>query len=114
MGCLGFKSWDWKKKKTNKATTMPSRLRKTQELQGHVSHDNIGKQQKHPGGPGSAGGKHHHRIYADTHHPGDYGRAAMSITIQRGTKAPARLATWINCGLWSVSRHGSVLQKKKH
>ncbi|KAH0509119.1 60S ribosomal protein L27a [Microtus ochrogaster] len=34
---------------------MPSRLRKTQKLQGHVSHDSIGKHQKHPGGPGSAG-----------------------------------------------------------
>ncbi|CAO2631416.1 60S ribosomal protein L27a [Lemmus lemmus] len=47
---------------------MPSRLRKTQKLQGHVSHDSIGKHQKHPGGPGSTGGKHHHRIHTDKRH----------------------------------------------
>uniref|UniRef100_A0A4W2FJ67 Large ribosomal subunit protein uL15 n=1 Tax=Bos indicus x Bos taurus TaxID=30522 RepID=A0A4W2FJ67_BOBOX len=46
---------------------MPSRLRKTQKLRGHVSHGHgcIGKHRKHPGGQGNAGGMHHHRINFD-------------------------------------------------
>ncbi|XP_015686298.1 60S ribosomal protein L27a [Protobothrops mucrosquamatus] len=46
---------------------MPSRLRKTRKLRGHVSHGHgrIGKHRKHPGGRGNAGGMHHHRINFD-------------------------------------------------
>uniref|UniRef100_A0A8C9PYU3 Large ribosomal subunit protein uL15 n=1 Tax=Spermophilus dauricus TaxID=99837 RepID=A0A8C9PYU3_SPEDA len=50
---------------------IPSRLRKTWKLLGHVSHGHcrIGKHRKHPGGQGNAGGIHHHRINFDKYHP---------------------------------------------
>uniref|UniRef100_A0A8C3WZ08 Large ribosomal subunit protein uL15 n=1 Tax=Catagonus wagneri TaxID=51154 RepID=A0A8C3WZ08_9CETA len=58
---------------------MPSRLRKTWKLRGHVSHDQscIGKHRKHPGGQGNAGGMHHHRINFDKYHPGSFGKVCM-------------------------------------
>uniref|UniRef100_A0A8B9XJV6 Large ribosomal subunit protein uL15 n=1 Tax=Bos mutus grunniens TaxID=30521 RepID=A0A8B9XJV6_BOSMU len=51
---------------------MPSRLRKTRKLRGHVSHGHghIGKHRKHPGGRGNAGGMHHHGINVNKCHPG--------------------------------------------
>uniref|UniRef100_A0A2K6V6H7 Large ribosomal subunit protein uL15 n=1 Tax=Saimiri boliviensis boliviensis TaxID=39432 RepID=A0A2K6V6H7_SAIBB len=41
---------------------MPSRLRKTWKLRGHMSHGHsrIGKHRKHHGGHGTAGGMHYH------------------------------------------------------
>ncbi|XP_005359934.1 60S ribosomal protein L27a-like [Microtus ochrogaster] len=58
---------------------MPSRLRKTRNLRGHVSqgHGRIGKHRKHPGGRGKAGGMHHHRINFDKYHPGYFGKVGM-------------------------------------
>ncbi|XP_041527575.1 60S ribosomal protein L27a-like [Microtus oregoni] len=58
---------------------MPSRLRKTRKLRGHVSqgHGRIGKHHKHPGGRGNAGGMHHHRINFDKYHPGYFGKVGM-------------------------------------
>ncbi|KAB0387149.1 hypothetical protein FD755_002105 [Muntiacus reevesi] len=58
---------------------MPSRLRKTRKLRGHVSHSHghIGKHRKHPGGRGNAGGMHHHRINFDKYHPGYFGKVGM-------------------------------------
>uniref|UniRef100_A0A5F8AIZ2 Large ribosomal subunit protein uL15 n=1 Tax=Macaca mulatta TaxID=9544 RepID=A0A5F8AIZ2_MACMU len=58
---------------------MPSRLRKTRKLRGHVSHGHgrIGKHRKHPGGRGNAGGLHHHRINFDKYHPGYFGKVGM-------------------------------------
>uniref|UniRef100_H0X6P9 Large ribosomal subunit protein uL15 n=1 Tax=Otolemur garnettii TaxID=30611 RepID=H0X6P9_OTOGA len=58
---------------------MPSRLRKTRKLQGHMSHSHghIGKHRKHPGGRGNAGGMHRHRINFDKYHPGYFGKAGM-------------------------------------
>uniref|UniRef100_A0A2K5ETN5 Large ribosomal subunit protein uL15 n=1 Tax=Aotus nancymaae TaxID=37293 RepID=A0A2K5ETN5_AOTNA len=58
---------------------MPSRLRKTWKLRGHMSHghSHIGKHRKHPGGRGSAGGMHHHRINLDKYHPGYVGKVGM-------------------------------------
>uniref|UniRef100_A0A2I2YUZ2 Large ribosomal subunit protein uL15 n=1 Tax=Gorilla gorilla gorilla TaxID=9595 RepID=A0A2I2YUZ2_GORGO len=53
---------------------MPSRLRKTRKLQGHVIHR---KHQKHPGGHGNAGGTHHHRISFNKYHPGYFGKVGM-------------------------------------
>ncbi|CAO2635216.1 60S ribosomal protein L27a [Lemmus lemmus] len=44
---------------------MPSRLRKTRKLRGHVSHGHgrIGKHRKHPGGRGNAGvGMRHYHL----------------------------------------------------
>uniref|UniRef100_F7CR27 Large ribosomal subunit protein uL15 n=1 Tax=Monodelphis domestica TaxID=13616 RepID=F7CR27_MONDO len=59
--------------------TLPSRLRKTRKLRGHVSHGHgrIGKHRKHPGGRGNAGGLHHHRINFDKYHPGYFGKVGM-------------------------------------
>nr|XP_042138031.1 60S ribosomal protein L27a-like [Peromyscus maniculatus bairdii] len=61
---------------------MPSRLRKTQKFQGHVSHGHshgrIGKHRKHPGGHRDAGGMHHRRIDFDKYHPGCFGKVGMS------------------------------------
>ncbi|XP_076970054.1 large ribosomal subunit protein uL15 [Tamandua tetradactyla] len=61
------------------AAGMPSRLRKTRKLRGHVSHGHgrIGKHRKHPGGRGNAGGMHHHRINFDKYHPGYFGKVGM-------------------------------------
>ncbi|XP_062350658.1 large ribosomal subunit protein uL15 isoform X2 [Cinclus cinclus] len=58
---------------------MPSRLRKTRKLRGHVSHGHgrVGKHRKHPGGRGNAGGLHHHRINFDKYHPGYFGKVGM-------------------------------------
>ncbi|KAH0508595.1 60S ribosomal protein L27a [Microtus ochrogaster] len=58
---------------------MPSRLRKTRKLRGHVSHGHglIGKHRKHPGGRGKAGGMHHHRINFNKYHPGYFGKVGM-------------------------------------
>uniref|UniRef100_A0A8I5TN29 Large ribosomal subunit protein uL15 n=1 Tax=Pongo abelii TaxID=9601 RepID=A0A8I5TN29_PONAB len=59
---------------------MPSRLRKTQKLRGHMSHshDPIGKHQKHPGGHGNAaGGTHHRKINFNKYHPGYFGKVGM-------------------------------------
>ncbi|XP_037594391.1 60S ribosomal protein L27a-like, partial [Cebus imitator] len=58
---------------------MPSRLRKTRKLRGHVSHGHgrIGKHRKHPGGRGNAGGMLHHRINFDKYHPGYFGKVGM-------------------------------------
>ncbi|XP_030339827.1 60S ribosomal protein L27a [Strigops habroptila] len=61
------------------AGKMPSRLRKTRKLRGHVSHGHgrVGKHRKHPGGRGNAGGMHHHRINFDKYHPGYFGKVGM-------------------------------------
>ncbi|XP_054581660.1 60S ribosomal protein L27a-like [Eptesicus fuscus] len=58
---------------------MPSRLRKTRKLRGHVSHSHgrIGKHRKHLGGLGNAGGLHHHRINFDKYHPGHFGKVGV-------------------------------------
>ncbi|XP_052042695.1 60S ribosomal protein L27a-like [Apodemus sylvaticus] len=58
---------------------MPSRLRRTQKLRGHMSqgHGCIGKPRQHPGGSRNAGGMHHHRINFDKYHPGYFGKVGM-------------------------------------
>ncbi|RWS31433.1 60S ribosomal protein L27a-like protein [Leptotrombidium deliense] len=58
---------------------MPTRLKKSRKLRGHVSHGHgrIGKHRKHPGGRGNAGGQHHHRINFDKYHPGYFGKVGM-------------------------------------
>ncbi|XP_057589175.1 60S ribosomal protein L27a-like [Hippopotamus amphibius kiboko] len=63
---------------------MPSRLRKTWKLRGHVSRGHVshrqgrtGKHRKHPGGLGNAGGMHHHRIHFDKYHPGYFGKVGV-------------------------------------
>ncbi|XP_054428607.1 60S ribosomal protein L27a-like [Pteronotus mesoamericanus] len=61
------------------ATNMPSRLRKTLKLQGHMSHghSHISKHREHSGGQGNAGGWHYHRINFNKHHPGYFGKVGM-------------------------------------
>ena len=61
------------------AADLPSRLRKTRKLRGHVSHGRgrIGKHRKHPGGQGDAGGMHHHGINLDKYHPGYLGKVGV-------------------------------------
>ncbi|OWK01197.1 hypothetical protein Celaphus_00018244, partial [Cervus elaphus hippelaphus] len=65
---------------------MPSRLRKTRKLRGHVSHGHgrIGKHRKHPGGRGNAGGMHHHRINFDKYHPGYFGKVGYYKVLGKG------------------------------
>ncbi|XP_052028138.1 60S ribosomal protein L27a-like [Apodemus sylvaticus] len=61
------------------ATALPSRLRKTRKLRGHVSHGHgrIGKLHSHPEGRGKAGGVCHRRIRFDKYHPGYLGKACL-------------------------------------
>nr|XP_045045579.2 60S ribosomal protein L27a-like [Desmodus rotundus] len=61
------------------ATNVPSRMRKTQKLRGHVSHSHgcFSKHRKRPGARGHAGGLHHHRVNFDKCHPGHFGKVAM-------------------------------------
>ncbi|KAK7797620.1 hypothetical protein U0070_020061 [Myodes glareolus] len=58
---------------------MPSRLRKTRKLRGHVSHGHgrMCKHRKHPGGRRNAGGIRHHRINFDKYHPGYFRKVGM-------------------------------------
>uniref|UniRef100_A0A2I2YDB7 Large ribosomal subunit protein uL15 n=1 Tax=Gorilla gorilla gorilla TaxID=9595 RepID=A0A2I2YDB7_GORGO len=63
---------------------MPSRLRKTRKLQGHVIHR---KHQKHPGGHGNAGGTHHHRISFNKYHPGYFGKQTWANAAENKTGA---------------------------
>uniref|UniRef100_A0A2K5NL23 Large ribosomal subunit protein uL15 n=1 Tax=Cercocebus atys TaxID=9531 RepID=A0A2K5NL23_CERAT len=62
---------------------MPSRLRKTRQLRGHVSHGHghTGKHQKHPRGHGNAGGLHHHRLSFDKYQPGYFGKTGAAPII---------------------------------
>eukprot|EP01066_Platyproteum_vivax_P016427 Platyproteum_vivax@DN711_c0_g1_i1.p1 len=55
---------------------MPTRLKKTRKLRGHVSHGygRVGKHRKHPGGRGKAGGLLHMRTNFDKYHPGYFGK----------------------------------------
>ncbi|XP_058535977.1 large ribosomal subunit protein uL15-like [Ochotona princeps] len=58
---------------------VPSRLRKTQKLCGHVSpgHDRIAKYWKHPGGQKDAGGMHHRGINFHKYHSGYLGKVGI-------------------------------------
>ncbi|KRY93810.1 Isopentenyl-diphosphate Delta-isomerase II, partial [Trichinella pseudospiralis] len=63
---------------------MPTRLKKTRKLRGHVSHGHgrVGKHRKHPGGRGNAGGLHHHRINFNKYHPGYFGKVFHTIVVK--------------------------------
>jgi len=58
---------------------MPTRLRKTRKHRGttQVGKGRVGKNRKHPGGRGNAGGLHQHRINMDKYHPGYFGKVGM-------------------------------------
>ena len=42
-----------------------------------AGHGRVGKQRKHPGGRGMAGGQNHHRTNIDKYHPGYFGKVGM-------------------------------------
>jgi len=58
---------------------MPTRLRKSRKLRGHVSHGGgrIGKNRKHPGGRGRAGGLQHTKSNFIKYHPGYFGKLGI-------------------------------------
>jgi large subunit ribosomal protein L27Ae len=58
---------------------MVQALKKCRKLRGQVSHGHgrVGKNRKHEGGRGNAGGQHHHRINFDKYHPGYFGKVGM-------------------------------------
>ena len=60
---------------------MPSRLRKTRKLRGHVQmgYGRVGKHRKHQSGCGNAGGEHHHRINMWRYHPGAFGKKGIRV-----------------------------------
>lgn len=60
---------------------MPTRLRKTRKLRGHVcmGYGRVGKHRKHPGGVGYSGGEHHERINMFKYHPGYFGKRGIRV-----------------------------------
>ena len=58
---------------------MPQNKKKCRKLRGQTSHGGgrVGKNRKHEGGRGNAGGQHHHRINFDKYHPGYFGKVGM-------------------------------------
>ena len=60
---------------------MPTHLKKTRKLRGHVSmgYGRVGKHRKHPAGRGTAGGEHHQRINMFKYHPGYYGKKGIRV-----------------------------------
>ena len=65
---------------------MTSRLRKTRKLRGSVScgGGRIGKNRKHSGGRGNAGGLTHNRTAMDRYHPGYFGKKGIrTFALQR-------------------------------
>ncbi|EGW08440.1 60S ribosomal protein L27a [Cricetulus griseus] len=94
---------------------MPSRLRKTRKLWGHLSHghSHIGKHRNHPEGLGNAGGMHHHRINLDKYHPGYFGKVGMRHYHLRRNQSFCPTVNLDKCGYWSVNRHGSKLPRTR-
>lgn len=65
---------------------MTSRLRKTRKLRGSVScgGGRVGKNRKHSGGRGNAGGLLHNRTAMDRYHPGYFGKKGIRVfNLQR-------------------------------
>ena len=60
---------------------MPSCIRKTRKLRGHVSmgYGRIGKHRKHQSGRGYAGGEHYQRINMLKYHPGYFGKRGIRV-----------------------------------
>ena len=65
---------------------MTSRLRKTRKLRGSVScgGGRVGKNRKHSGGRGNAGGLSYNRTAMDRYHPGYFGKKGIRVfNLQR-------------------------------
>jgi len=60
---------------------MTSRLRKSRKLRGSVScgGGRVGRNRKHSGGRGNAGGLTHNRTAMDRYHPGFFGKIGMRV-----------------------------------
>jgi len=60
---------------------MTSRLRKTRKLRGSVScgGGRVGRNRKHSGGRGNAGGLTHNRTAMDRYHPGFFGKIGIRV-----------------------------------
>ncbi|XP_062939352.1 large ribosomal subunit protein uL15-like [Cynocephalus volans] len=86
---------------------MPSRLRKTRNLKGHMSHGHgcISKHWKHLEGQGNAGGMHHHGINFNKYHPGYFGEVGMRHYQKRNQSfcpvvSPDKLWTLVSEQTW--------------
>ena len=81
---------------------MTARLRKTRKLRGSVScgGGRVGRNRKHSGGRGNAGGLTHNRTAMDRYHPGFFGKKGMRFFhLKRNTQ----FAPSINIDkLWSL------------
>ncbi|KAH0513026.1 60S ribosomal protein L27a [Microtus ochrogaster] len=88
---------------------MPSRLRKTRKLRGHVSHGHgrIGKHRKHPGGHGNSGGMHHHRINFDKYHPGYFGKQTR-VNAAKNKTGVAPIIDVLRSGYYKVLGKGKL------
>merc|ERR1712233_1476 len=64
---------------TVNTNNMPTRKTQTRKHRGHVSAGGgrVGKNRKHPGGRGLAGGQHPLRTNMDKSHPGYFGKVGM-------------------------------------
>ena len=91
---------------------MPSRLRNTWKLWGHLSrgHGCICKTHWAPRRPQERW-RHHLRMNFTSVTQVTQGKLVWGMTTWRGIRASAQLSTWINCGCWSASRHGSMQLK---
>merc|ERR1712032_1692425 len=71
---------------TVNTNNMPTRKTQTRKHRGHVSAGGgrVGKNRKHPGGRGLAGGQHHHRTNMDKYHPGYFGKVGMRYFHKQG------------------------------
>uniref|UniRef100_A0A452TQV2 Large ribosomal subunit protein uL15 n=1 Tax=Ursus maritimus TaxID=29073 RepID=A0A452TQV2_URSMA len=89
---------------------MPSRLRKTQKLQGHVSHSHRcrDKYQKHPEDLGSACGMHHCRINLDKYHPGFFGNEQTRINAAQNKTGAAPMTDVVRLGHYKVWGKGKL------
>ena len=70
---------------------MTSRLRKTRKLRGSVScgGGRVGKNRKHSGGRGNAGGLSYNRTAMDRYHPGYFGKKGIRVFNLQGNRQHA-------------------------
>ena len=80
---------------------MTARLRKTRKLRGSVScgGGRVGRNRKHSGGRGNAGGLTHNRTAMDRYHPGFFGKKVSEYSISSKTNFTHRPSISIKYGL---------------
>ena len=79
---------------------MTSRLRKTRKLRGSVQcgGGRVGRNRKHSGGRGNAGGLTHNRTAMDRYHPGFFGKKVSESSISNKTNFTSPQSISINSG----------------